>query len=455
MKKPALILVGLLLLSFSQLSAQQHTATEFWRMEHDTAYVRLLQRQDAGETLSTEELTTLTEYRIKLTSYFESLSDSEKSIYYQNRAKWSAQPGTVNKSAVPQETDVYAGERSMYTNYLVSSGIFGLFYGTAAAVILDVNEGGAAAIPLLTAGASVLIPMLSIKDKNVTYNSLALANHGKLVGALQGAAFGFVLTGDNLEEGKLILGLSTASSIGLGRLGYSLGKNRPWSQGRAALYAHYGFFMPLEGLAVVAAFEAENPRLYGLTSLAFGAGGYLLADHVAQRNDFSRGDVTAITTLTTLNAALGIFIAVDITDDSDAKPSILLIPALGAFGGTVIGQAWLKNARLTIQQGRNVALASAGGSLIGLGLTAIFTPESATPYYTVGYIAGLSSYAIMVGMYKKSNKLAFFEQDKKNKWDLNLMPQNIFLNKQIASYALSNPGKRINFLPAFSATLNF
>jgi hypothetical protein len=455
MKKTALILVGLILLSFSQLTAQQHTAAEFWKMEHDTVYTLLLQRQNAGETLSTEELTTLTEYRIKLTSYFESLSDNEKSLYYQNRAKWSAQPGTANRPSIQQETDVYAGERSMYTRYLVSSGIFGLFYGTAAAVILGVEEGGTAAIPLLTAGASVLIPMLSIKDKNVTYNSLALANHGKLIGALQGAAFGFVLTGDNIDEGKLILGLSTASSIGLGRLGYSLGKNRPWSQGRAALYSHYGFFMPLEGLAVVAAFESENPRIYGLTSLVFGAGGYLIADHVAQRNDFSRGDVTAITTLTTLNAALGIFIAVDLADDSDVKPSILMIPALGAFGGTLIGQAWLKNAKLTIQQGRNVALASAGGSLIGLGLTAIFTPESPTPYYTVAYIAGLSSYAIMVGMYKKTNKLAFFDQDKKNRWDLNLMPQNIFLNKQIATYAMANPGKRINFLPAISATRNF
>ena len=132
-----------------------------------------------------------------------------------------------------------------------------------------------------------------------------------------------------------------------------------------------------------------------------------------------------------------------------------MIPALGAFGGTLIGQAWLKNARLNIQQGRNVALASAGGALIGLGLTAIFTPESPAPYYTVAYITGLSSYAIMVGMYKKANKLAFSEQDKKNKWDLNLMPQNIFLNKQIATYALANPGKRINFLPSFSATRNF
>ena len=455
MKKPVLILVTLILLSFSQLMAQQHTATEFWKMEHDTAYVHLLQRQNAGETLSTEELTTLTEYRIKLTSYFESLSDNEKSLYYQNRAKWTAQPGTVNKPSVQQETDVYAGERSMYTRYLVSSGIFGLFYGSAAAVILGVEEGGAAAIPLLTAGASVLVPVLSIKDRNVTYNSLALANHGKLIGALQGAAFGFLLTGDNLDEGKLILGLSTASSIGLGRLGYSLGKNRPWTQGRAALYSHYGFFMPLEGLAVVAAFETEDPRIYGLTSLVFGAGGYMIADRVAQRNDFSRGDVTAITTLTTLNAALGIFIAADVADNSDVKPSILMIPALGAFGGTLIGQAWLKNARLNIQQGRNVALASAGGALIGLGLTAIFTPESPTPYYTVAYITGLSSYAIMVGMYKKANKLAFFEQDKQNKWDLNLMPQNIFLNKQIATYALANPGKRINFLPAFSATRNF
>ena len=110
--------------------------------------------------------------------------------------------------------------------------------------------------------------------------------------------------------------------------------------------------------------------------------------------------------------------------------------------------------RLTIQQGRNVALASAGGAAVGLGLIALFSPENATPYYVASYITGMTTYAIMVGMYKKHNIMPFSQNDKKTRWNFNVMPQNILLNNRIADYAFSNPGRRIDFLPAFSASVN-
>jgi hypothetical protein len=297
--------------------------------------------------------------------------------------------------------------------------------------------------------------MLTIKDKNISYNSLALSIHGKAAGGLQGAAFGFLLTGDN-DNGKLIVGIATLSSIGLGRLGYVLGRNKPWSQGRVALYSHYGLLMPLEGLAIDAAFQAADPRLYAATSLVFGAGGYLIADRVARKNDFTRGDVTGISTLSTLNGLLGLFIGLDIAAKSEEVSSAtILIPAVGAIGGTLAGQLWLKDARLTNQQGRNAALGSFGGALIGIGITAIFTPETATPYYVMGYATSMTAYALLVSKYKKTNKMAFIEQDKQSRWNVNLMPQNLLINRKIAAYANANPGKRINYLPAFSATLNF
>jgi hypothetical protein len=267
---------------------------------------------------------------------------------------------------------------------------------------------------------------------------------------MQGAALGFLIAGDNIEDGKLILALSAVSSIGLGRLGYSLGKDKPWSQGRVALYSYYGFLMPLEGLAVVAALKSEDPRIYGLTSLAFGAGGYLIADRMARKYDFTKGDVTATGTLAVMNGLLGLMIITDLNNDVDVvEPAQFLIPAAGALGATLAGHVWLNNAKLTGQQGRNVALASSGGALFGLGLTALFTPETETPYYVVSYITGMTSYAIMVSLYKKKNILAFPVNDSKAQWDLNFTPQNIFLN------SLANPGKRIDFLPAFSATFTF
>jgi len=35
------------------------------------------------------------------------------------------------------------------------------------------------------------------------------------------------------------------------------------------------------------------------------------------------------------------------------------------------------------------------------------------------------------------------------------MPQNILINRQIAPYAFSNLQKRVTFLPAISASVNF
>jgi hypothetical protein len=450
------ICFGILYLIFSctQMIAQEYKANEYWKMENDPSFTTLVQRQKAGESLSPEEQIRLEEYKNKLSLYFDKLSDNEKSIYYKNRAKWSAQPGSAEKPAV-QDDDVYSGERSKYTQFLVSSGFFGFLYGTSAAYILGMDNSGAIALPLLSAGVSTLVPMFSIKDKNVSYNSLALSIHGKAVGGLQGVALGFLITGDNVEDGKLILGIATVSSIALGRVGYVLGRDKPWSQGRVALYSHYGLLMPLEGLALDAAFNISDPRALAATSLVFGAGGYLIADHVANWNDFTRGDVTATRTLSYMNGLLGLLILSDLGSDNDLSSATVLIPAAGALGGTIAGHYWLKNARLTNQQGRNTALGSAGGALIGLGLTAIFSPETATPYYIMGYATGMASYALLVTQYKKANKLAYTESDKGSHWNVNIMPQNLLINRRIAPLVSANPGKRINFLPAFSASLNF
>jgi hypothetical protein len=213
--------------------------------------------------------------------------------------------------------------------------------------------------------------------------------------------------------------------------------------------------MPLEGLALDAAFEISDPRAVAATSLAFGAGGYLIADRVARWNDFTRGDVTATRTLSYMNGLLGLLILSDLGSDNELSSGTILIPAAGALGGTIAGHLWLKDARLTSQQGRNTVLGAAGGVLIGLGLTAIFSPETYTPYYIMGYATGMASYALLVSQYKSSNKSAYIERDKGSNWHVNLMPQNILINRRIAPLVSANPGKRINFLPAFSASLNF
>ena len=166
--------------------------------------------------------------------------------------------------------------------------------------------------------------------------------------------------------------------------------------------------------------------------------------------------MTATGTFAALNGLLGFSIMSDIIENSyDGEPALVLLPALGALGSSLLSHTWLRDSKFTTQQGRNIALATAGGSTIGLGAVAIFTPETATPYYIVSYIAGITTYSLMVKIYKTSNPLALSGKTGSNRWNFNLMPQNIFLNNKIAPYALANPGRRIDFLPAFSASLKF
>ena len=91
------------------------------------AYTGLLERQRAGELLSPQEQTTLIEYKAGLLEYFEKLSDNEKSLYYKNRAKWSARPGSVDIAAYRRkkmyfpEKEVNIPSTWLLQVYLVSS----------------------------------------------------------------------------------------------------------------------------------------------------------------------------------------------------------------------------------------------------------------------------------------------------------------------------------------------
>jgi hypothetical protein len=457
MKKVLCLFVGFAITFCSQLKAQKYTAVEYWKMEHDSVYIDLKKRQNAGDTLNITIRNLMAEHKAKLDEYFEKMSDNEKSIYFKNRSIWENQPGTIDKSVGPRESEIFLGEKSTYTRYLVSSGTFGAIYGVAAVAILGIDGGGAAAIPLLTAGASTLIPLLSIKDQKVTYNSLKLSLHGKTIGFVHGVALDMLITGDNFADNeKLLLGLSTITSIGLGRLGYILGRDEPWSEGRVGLYSFYGIIMPFEGLALVSGFGVESPSIAGLSILAGGAGGYLLADHVARGYDYTQGDITAMKTFAVLNGAFGLFILSDISVNSDdGSTRTILIPAATTFGATIASNYWLRGARLTNQQGRNTALATTGGAVIGLGIAALFGSESMTPYYVIPYLTGLGSYAIILNKYKKSNELQNLKTEKDNKWKVNFMPENILLNQKFAKVVNTYPGKRVSFLPAFSATCNF
>ncbi|MFN8208800.1 MAG: hypothetical protein U0T82_15540 [Bacteroidales bacterium] len=449
-------LLIILLFVPSGLAGQVPDAFQYWKMEHDSVYLSLQARQNSGDTLNLTELNFLTDYKARLLDSFNRLPDKEKALYYQNRNDWSRnEPG----EPLPQKDDEMAdqGDRSAYIQHLWYSGYYGLYYGGAANFLFGLDGPGAAGVPFLTAGVCTLIPMLTLENKKVTTNSLLLAGHGKLVGAFHGAALGFLIMGDNSSSAsqKLKVAMALGSSIGLGHLGFKLGERESLSQGQVALYRHYGLLMPLEGIAVSAALEVDNPRVFSAFILGFGAAGYLMADKVGRMHDYSRGDVIGMKTLTLLNSWLGFGIMANIAENNgDFKPAHALIPATLAMGGTLLGQMMYKDIHLGAQQGRYTLYGAAGGALIGLGLTVMAQPESITPYYVVPYITGLTSYLLFNRKFIVENNTRRLLDQGMNRWNFDFSPQNFYYAKKMGRTQLMNPSLYPT-PPLFTATLRF
>jgi hypothetical protein len=362
-----------------------------------------------------------------------------------------------------------AQEDILFRRHIINSGVNGLFYGGAIDVIAELEGGAAAGVPLITAGGSMLLPLLTNRKKEIDYDALVLNNHGKTIGWGQGFALATLVAGDKAWKGvkeedstsnnyKYTVGFGALSSIGLGILGYSLARNNEWSEGQVELYRLYGWIMPYTGFSLMASFTDE-PRLYGASVLLFGAGGYLLADRVNTWHEYSRGDMRATQVLTALNFGLGWGIFADLIDEEeweDAQTPYWLIPAAGALSGTLIGHFWLKNKNLTPQQGMLTVYATSGGAILGLGIAAITKSENITPYYLIPYATGLAAFATTVELLGRKNaSQAFLTSKKKNNFNLTFMPQNLFLNNMIQKNNNLVNYRGSGMQPLFVASLKF
>lgn len=346
----------------------------------------------------------------------------------------------------------------LFRRSLINSGINGFFYGVAIDIIAEPGGGAVAGIPVITAGVSALIPLLTNSTRTITSNSLVLTTHGKAIGWLHGFALSTLIGGENAwnrNNYKLTVGLGAVSSISLGIIGNSLAKNTSWTEGQVALYRHYGWIMPLSGISLLAVISDE-PRLWGASDLVFAAGGYFLADKVYKNYPYTRGDVRSLHVISILNGGLGLGILTDLSNRSDFSRGDLIFPAIGILSGTLIGQAWLKNANLTPKQGIQTAYAATGGALLGFGIALLVQSDNLTPYYVIPYITGLSAYGIALESMKKKNRETAFSSDKKkNNWEIAFMPQNLFLNSKMENKGYYINGKYVGMQPLFSASVKF
>ncbi|MDZ7636620.1 MAG: hypothetical protein U5L72_20265 [Bacteroidales bacterium] len=211
--------------------------------------------------------------------------------------------------------------------------------------------------------------------------------------------------------------------------------------------------------SVAASFYSRIPSAFGLSILAGGAGGYLVGNAINKSDSYTRGDVRAISALTTMNGALGFFIAADIIEDNleeNLGQWAFLCPAAGLVSGALIGQAWLKDADLTPRQGMTTIWSATGGAVLGLGVALLINSESLTPWYAIPYATSLGSYALAVGMMKKNNAgMVSLGESGKKPWSFSFMPQNYFLNEKISSSGFKVNGHDSLMQPMFSASVTF
>jgi hypothetical protein len=352
-------------------------------------------------------------------------------------------------------------DEDLFRRHIVSSGWHGLFYGIAVVRIMDSEGIEVVAGPIMTAGAAVLIPLITAPE--ITTNSLILTNHGKTIGWAHGASLSHLIFGDEAFKGnnyRFSWGAMVVSSIGLGRLGYVLGRDRPWSEGQAALYSHYGMIMPFIGFSAGLAF-VDDSRIGGGLALLSGAGGYFLANQVYRMNPYTRGDVRATRVLSTLNAGLGYglmlqLIEDDIFDERDIERSDLIIPAIGALAGTAIGHLWLRDTRLTTSQGNMSGFAATGGALMGLGMALMVAPTELWSYYTFPYALGMGAFAFAVERFRAANRTAELTPEHgKNNVTFAFTPQSLALNQKIAGDGPMTPLKIRRMQPLVSVAFRF
>jgi hypothetical protein len=349
----------------------------------------------------------------------------------------------------------------LFRRRVVSSGVNGLFYGAALVAIVEPESDAAiAGIPIITAGLGALLPVLTNEKWPITVNQQILTTHGQLLGWGHGAALSALVMGDNLGNDnnfKIAIGMGALGSIGMGIAGKQFGKNKPWSEGQAAMFAHWGGVGPLTTTLLAASFS-EDARLIGGSFLVGGAAGYLVGNKVNKTDTYTRGDVRAIGALSTMNGLLGTCIAIDILDGEEgAGQAVLLIPAAGVISGTLLGHVWMKNTNLTPSQGMTTIWSSAGGALLGLGVALLVNPdEFSAVWYAIPYATSLGAYAFTVEMLRKKNAGMVSLTDWNNhKWNFSFMPQNYFLNEKISSSDYKINGQKVRMQPFFSASVTF
>ncbi|HEY5691487.1 MAG TPA: hypothetical protein VIS49_08530 [Cyclobacteriaceae bacterium] len=454
-----------LFMSMNVWGQNLYSARGYWLESTKPAYLTILDKWESGQTLTTDEAAYKQDYEAYLLTYYNRLSADEHLIYQQMKEEWDrelALPQRVTPSS-PQQTQPQQVEKTEFIwrgRDRAINAAYGIYYGAALSSIAGFEGPGAVGTAFVTGGLWMLGPVINPgKYEGITENTMRAANTGKVLGLMYGASIGIAAFGEEEHPTKAILALSTMGSIALGEIAFQVQKKNSTSGGKIELMRHYGFLGTGVGGSIMVATNPDNANLLGLGLLTGGVGGLLIGKGMANQYDYTRGDVDALSALGVIGGGLGLATAISASENSNnLSRAIWLVPASVAVAGTLIGQRQVRGVHLTKKQGSIINLSSAGGALIGFGVTLMASPDSPATWVAIPSSMALIFHQLVLYGFKKDNLLRDLKSEKvrNKKFDLTMraMPENYFVNKYAPARVLADP-RLAAASPLVNITLRF
>lgn len=298
------------------------------------------------------------------------------------------------------------------------------FYGWAVPVVADVSSAETfTGLYLLTAGASMFLPMILTQDQNVSDASALMWFYGASRGTVHGALAPYLMSED--PEGTTQISSALAFSLAEGVGGYAWASRSRMRAGSAGTLVTGGDTGMLFGLGFASFADAKRSGM-AAASLAGTALGLAGANALDAHRDYSYGDAGVMRMAEYVGAYAGTAVAVlaDIRDDGKAVTASAMT---GASLGLVVGDAMVRNTDFTFGQSVLVNAGSIAGGLLGLGVgfLAIASNSSSSGdsdgkvLVTASSIGTLVGFGLSYGSIAESARRAAIDR---SSWRLDLAP---------------------------------
>jgi hypothetical protein len=277
----------------------------------------------------------------------------------------------------------------------VRGGVFtsAAIWGPALGVITE-DGRAAAALELLTIGATFFVTASLAKSRSITSAQSSLAWDGALKGGLIGLGLTYAALGEeNLSERGAAAGALAGSLVGTG-WGFNAGISR--TDGEAAAASYFSLYLPALGaglLRMSGGFQGDEARGEVLGLVGASLLGYPLGFRYARRVPYAvtAGDMGALTTASLLGILSS---SVLIAEGSHSDANVAAVLTSGLVAGSILGDRVLvRRFDHTDNEGWLTGVGALAGGLMGLAIpigTGVEDDRAVTAYAAAGALIGLA-----------------------------------------------------------------